>query len=66
MHPDERTAFYKRVNNEGSNDLARTVKYLEQLKAPKYHYFNPPDPEDFSDDDYLHLNEDIDYYDIWY
>ncbi|RME60590.1 hypothetical protein D6779_01910 [Candidatus Parcubacteria bacterium] len=65
MNTDERKFFYKNVQN-GNSDIARAVSYLKQLNVPKYHYFNPPDPEDFADEDYLHLEEDIDYYDIWY
>lgn len=65
MQSGERRHFYNSIQGENS-DIERTVDYLKNLSSPKYHYFNPPDPEDFRDDDYLRLEDSVDYYDIWY
>ena len=65
MQGVERRHFYNNIQGENS-DIERTVDYLKNLSCPKYHYFNPPDPEDFRDDDYLRLEDSVDYYDIWY
>lgn len=66
MNDEERRHFFRNIQND-STEIGRVVNYLSNLRQPRYHYFNPPDPEDFtSEDDILHLDEDVDYNEIWY
>lgn len=66
LNEEERRFFYRNAQND-STEIAHVVDYLSSLNQPKYHYFQPPDPEDFNaDEDILRLDEDVDYNDIWY
>ena len=65
MNAEERKNFYRNVQNS-NEDIDSVINYLNGLDQPKYHYFNPPDPEDFVEEDILRLGDDIDYEEIWY
>lgn len=65
MNTEERNYFYRNVQNSNVG-LVSIVSYLSRLDQPKYHYFNPPDLEDFVDENFLRLEDDIDYEEIWY
>jgi hypothetical protein len=65
MNTEERRNFYRNAQN-GNEEIKCVVDYLSNLDHPRYHYFNPPDPEDFVDEDILRLEDDIDYEEIWY
>ena len=65
MNAEELKNFCRNIQN-GNQEIDGVVHYLSNLDQPKYHYFKPPDPEDFVDEDILHLEDDVDYEEIWY
>ena len=66
MNDEERRHFYRNIQTD-SIEIERVVNYLNNLGRPRYHYFNPPDPENFTtEDNILRLEEDVDFNEIWY
>ncbi len=65
MNLEERNNFFRNIQND-NEDIKHVVTYLSNLDQPKYHYFNPPAPEDLVDEDIIRFEDDIDHEEIWY
>ena len=51
MQTNERNNFYRSIDSKSQN-TSWTIDYIQSLPQPKYHYFNPPSPNDDIPPDY--------------